>query len=192
MDSLVIIAGLGNPGRQYEGTRHNVGFDVIDILYDRYDFSSPKRFGKSQVVTGRIGDRRVVMAKPMTYMNLSGEAVRELVDFYKADAESSLIVINDDIDLEPGRLRIRLKGSAGGHNGLKSIIQHLGTQNFIRIRVGVGGKPAPDADLANHVLGHPGKADREAIGDAESRAADAVEMILAEGPDRAMTRYNVK
>ena len=112
----MIIAGLGNPGRQYEGTRHNVGFDVIDILYDRYDFSSPKRFGKSQVVTGRIGDRRVVMAKPMTYMNLSGEAVRELVDFYKADAESSLIVINDDIDLEPGRLRIRLKGSAGGHN----------------------------------------------------------------------------
>ena len=154
MDTFFIIVGLGNPGRKYDGSRHNAGFDVIDELVDRYHIGGPERFGKSMIGKGRIGDRKVILVKPMTYMNLSGEAVQEIVHYFKADPSEDLLVISDDIDLEAGRLRIRKKGSAGGHNGLKNIVQHLGTEAFARIRVGVGAKPDPDYDLADYVLGH--------------------------------------
>lgn len=185
-----LIAGLGNPGREYNGSRHNVGFEVVDRLIDMYSIDGPVRFKKSLVGKGRIGNVRVILMKPMTYMNLSGEAVREALDYYKIDAATHLIVISDDIDLAPGRLRIRRKGSAGGHNGLKNIMQHVGDGNFMRVRVGVGGKLHPDDDLAEHVLGHPKKEDREKIDEAMDRALDAVRCILEEGIQQAMCRYN--
>ena len=154
MDSYYIIVGLGNPGNKYDGTRHNVGFKVIDELADRYKIDRPVHFGKSMIGKGVIGGQKVILVKPLTYMNLSGEAVREICSFYKVDHHDHLLVISDDVDLPVGHLRIRKKGSAGGHNGLKNIIQHMGDDEFTRIRIGVGGKPAPGADLANHVLGH--------------------------------------
>ena len=190
MDEYYIIAGLGNPGRKYDGSRHNVGFDVIDELVDRFRISGPVRFGKSMTGKGVIGGRKVILMKPLTYMNLSGEAVQEIVSYYKVDPADHLIVISDDIDLPVGHLRIRKKGSAGGHNGLKNIIQHLGMSEFTRIRVGVGGKPDPGADLANHVLGHFTGEDKAVIEEACRKAAEAVECILEQGPDRAMNLYN--
>ena len=138
---MYIIAGLGNPGKQYAQTRHNVGFDTIDILADKYNISVDTKKHKALCGKGMIEGQKVVLAKPQTFMNLSGESVRELVDFYKIDPEEELIVIYDDISLEPGQLRIRPKGSAGGHNGIKNIIAHLGTQVFKRVKVGVGEKP---------------------------------------------------
>ncbi|MGN1024179.1 MAG: aminoacyl-tRNA hydrolase [Lachnospiraceae bacterium] len=185
-----LIVGLGNPGREYEGTRHNVGFEVLDELIDTYHIDGPTKFGKSLIGKGRIGEQKVILMKPQTYMNLSGEAVREGIDFWKIDHTNHLIVISDDIDLPEGKLRIREKGSAGGHNGLKNIVLHLGDGNFIRIRVGVGAKPSPDADLADYVLGHPTGEDREILGEAKKRAASAVACILAEGVQKAMCQYN--
>ena len=190
MDEYYIIAGLGNPGRKYDGSRHNAGFDVIDELVDRFRISGPIRFGRSMIGKGVIGGKKVILVKPLTYMNLSGEAVREIVSYYKIDPADHLIVISDDIDLPVGHLRIRKKGSAGGHNGLKNIILHLGDDEFTRIRIGVGGKPDPDADLANHVLGHFTGEERAVMEEARKKAADAVECILGEGPDRAMNLYN--
>ncbi len=189
-DSFYLVVGLGNPGREYDGTRHNVGFDVIDRLVDEYQVSGPVRTGKALTGKGRIGGKKVILMKPLTYMNLSGEAVREGIDFYKIDHTDHLIVISDDIDLPEGKLRIRAKGSAGGHNGLKNIVLHMGDGDFYRIRVGVGAKPSPDADLADYVLGHPKGEDRKVLDDAEARAADAVRCILEEGIDKAMCRYN--
>lgn len=190
MDNWYLIVGLGNPGRQYDGSRHNTGFEVADILIDKWKIDGPTRFKKSLVGKGKIGDAKVIIMKPMTYMNLSGEAVREGVDYWKIDPSTHLIVISDDIDLEPGHLRIREKGSAGGHNGLKNIVQHLGDGNFIRVRVGVGAKPNPEYDLADHVLGHPKGEEKEKIDEAKMRAADAVEAIITEGIDKAMNRFN--
>ena len=137
---MYIFVGLGNPGTRYEGTRHNMGFDVIDRVIEdnRIPFSGRKFH--SFLGSGRIGAEKIIVAKPVTYMNLSGTAVREIVDFYKIDPANELVVISDDIDLEPGHVRIRKKGSAGGQNGLKHIIQCLGTQEFIRIRVGTGAR----------------------------------------------------
>ena len=190
MDSFFIIVGLGNPGRKYDGSRHNVGFDVIDELVDRHHIGGPERFGKSMIGRGRIGDRRVILVKPMTYMNLSGEAVQEIVHYYRVDPAEDLVVISDDIDLEAGKLRIRKKGSAGGHNGLKNIVQHLGTQDFTRIRVGVGAKPDPDYDLADYVLGHFTGDEKKLMGEAVGKAADAVACMVTDGVDLAMNRYN--
>ncbi|SDZ87049.1 peptidyl-tRNA hydrolase, PTH1 family [Lachnospiraceae bacterium NK3A20] len=187
-----LIVGLGNPGQQYAGTRHNVGFDVIDRLIDEYGIDGPTKFGKSLTGKGRIGDHRVILMKPLTYMNLSGEAVREGIDYYKIDHRTHLIVISDDIDLAEGRLRLRQKGSAGGHNGLKNIIRHLGDGEFNRIRVGVGAKPSPDANLADYVLGHPTGEDRKILEDAKDRAAKAVRAILDDGIAAAMNRYNTR
>lgn len=185
-----LIVGLGNPGREYEGTRHNVGFEVLDDLIDTYHIDGPTKFGKSLIGKGRIGEQKVILMKPQTYMNLSGEAVREGIDFWKIDHTNHLIVISDDIDLPEGKLRIREKGSAGGHNGLKNIILHLGDGNFTRIRVGVGAKPSPDADLAGYVLGHPAGEDRKILEEAKKRAAEAAACILTEGVQKAMCRYN--
>ena len=138
---MYIIVGLGNPTRQYEGTKHNVGFDTIDYLIDEYQIPSSGAGHKALFGKGMIAGQKVIVAKPMTYMNLSGESVRELVNYYKVDPESELIVVYDDISLAPGQIRIRKKGSAGGHNGIKNIIANLGTDRFMRVKVGVGEKP---------------------------------------------------
>ena len=157
---MFIIAGLGNPDRQYEGTRHNVGFDVIDRLADKYNIAVDVKKHRALLGKGVIEGQKVILAKPQTYMNLSGESIRSLVDYYKIDGEHELLVIYDDINLGVGQLRIREKGSAGGHNGIKNIIAHLGTQVFPRIRVGVGEKPSR-YDLADYVLGHFSRAEKE-------------------------------
>ena len=192
MDSYYVIAGLGNPGRQYDGSRHNAGFDVIDELADRLGIGRPVRFGKSLIGKGMIGGQKVILMKPLTYMNLSGEAVREVCSYFKVDHHDHLIVISDDIDLPVGHLRIRKKGSAGGHNGLKNIILHLGDDAFRRVRIGVGGKPSPGADLAGHVLGHFKGEDRAVMEEADVKAADAVICMVEQGPDKAMNLYNTR
>ena len=189
--TMYIIVGLGNPGKKYEGTRHNMGFDVIDRLIYKHNIPCSGSKFHAMYGTGRIGTEKVILAKPLTYMNLSGTSVRELVDFYKIDPETELIVISDDIDLEPGRIRIRKQGSAGGQNGLKHIVQCLGTQKFIRIRIGTGGKPE-GWELADWVLSRFTMDDRAVIDDAIVRAADAVAAICTDGIDKAMNVFNVK
>ena len=188
---MFIIAGLGNPTLQYEGTRHNAGFDVIDALADKYNISVDSRKNRAFIGKGMIAGRKVILAKPQTYMNLSGESVRGLADYYKIDEETELLIIYDDVSLDVGQLRIRKKGSAGGHNGIKSIIAELGTDVFPRIKVGVGEKPK-QYDLADYVLGHFSKAERELMEEGYERAVRAVEMILSDGIDPAMNEYNRK
>ena len=188
---MFIIAGLGNPTLQYEGTRHNVGFDVIDMLADRYNISVDGRKGRALIGKGMIGGQKVLLAKPQTYMNLSGESLRELVNYYKIDEEHELLVIYDDISLDVGQLRIRKKGSAGGHNGIKNIIANLGTDVFPRIKISVGEKPKK-YDLADYVLGHFSKEDRELMEEGYDRADHAVGMILNGEIEAAMNQYNRK
>lgn len=186
---MFIIAGLGNPTREYEGTRHNVGFDVIDRLAARYNIDVDVKKHRALIGKGMIAGQKVILAKPQTYMNLSGESIRSILDYYKVDPETELIVIYDDISLEPGKIRIRKKGSAGGHNGIKNIIAQLGTQNFQRIKVGVGEKPK-GWDLADYVLGHFSKEDRGLVDDALKRAARAVELMVQGEVDQAMNQFN--
>ena len=188
---MYIIAGLGNPTLQYEGTRHNVGFNVIDVLADKYNISVDTRKNRAYIGKGIICGRKVLLAKPQTYMNLSGECVREVVDFYKIDPQEELLVIYDDISLEPGQLRIRKKGSAGGHNGIKNILLHLGSEVFPRIKIGVGAKPE-GYDLADYVLGHFSGEERDTMQKAYEQAAKAAAAILTEGPDKAMNLFNQK
>ena len=188
---MFIIAGLGNPDKQYEGTRHNVGFDVIDRLADKYNISVDARKHRAFVGQGIIEGQKVILAKPQTYMNLSGESIRSLVDYYKIAEEHELIVIYDDINLGVGQLRIREKGSAGGHNGIKNIIACLGTQVFPRIRVGVGEKPSR-YDLADYVLGHFSKAERELMDEGYDNAVSAVGMIISGRIGDAMSEFNRK
>lgn len=188
---MFIIAGLGNPDRQYEGTRHNVGFDVIDRLADKYNIAVDVKKHRALLGKGVIEGQKVILAKPQTYMNLSGESIRSLVDYYKIDGEHELLVIYDDINLGVGQLRIREKGSAGGHNGIKNIIAHLGTQIFPRIRVGVGEKPSR-YDLADYVLGHFSRAEKELMDEGYDHAVKAVGMILSGRIGDAMSEYNRK
>ena len=188
---MFLIVGLGNPGKQYENTRHNVGFDAIDVLVDEYRIPSSGKQHKAMYGEGVIEGQKVILAKPLTYMNLSGEAVRAMVDYYKIDPETELLVIFDDISLAPGNIRIRKKGSAGGHNGIKSIITHLGTQNFQRIKVGVGEKPK-NWDLADYVLGTFSKDDRKLVDEALERTAKAAALIVQGEIDEAMNLYNKK
>ncbi len=188
---MFVIAGLGNPTSQYEGTRHNVGFDVIDTLADQYNISVTERKGKALCGKGIIAGQKVLLMKPQTYMNLSGESIRAIADFYKIDAETEFLVIFDDVSLDVGQLRIRKKGSAGGHNGIKSIISHLGTSNFMRIKVGVGEKPK-EYDLADYVLGHFTKEEKEVMADGYKRAVKAVEMLVTGDVEAAMNEYNKK
>lgn len=188
---MFLIVGLGNPGKQYENTRHNVGFDAIDVLVDEYRIPSSGKQHKAMYGKGVIEGQQVILAKPLTYMNLSGEAVRAMVDYYKIDPETELLVIFDDISLAPGNIRIRKKGSAGGHNGIKSIITHLGTQNFQRIKVGVGEKPK-NWDLADYVLGAFSKDDRKLVDEALERTAKAAALIVQGEIDEAMNLYNKK
>lgn len=188
---MFIIVGLGNPTDQYKGTRHNAGFDVIDALADKYNISVDERKSKAFCGKGVIAGQKVLLVKPQTYMNLSGESVRGLVDYYKIDEEEELLVIYDDISLDVGQLRIRKKGSAGGHNGIKNIISHLGTTVFPRIKVGVGEKPK-EYDLADYVLGHFSKEDKVLMEEGYQRAVSAVEMILQDGMEAAMNEFNKK
>lgn len=188
---MFIIAGLGNPDRQYEGTRHNAGFDVIDRIAEKYNIAVDTKKHRAYIGKGIIGGQKVLLAKPQTYMNLSGESIRSLVDYYKIDEENELLVVYDDISLDVGRLRIRAKGSAGGHNGIKNIIAHLGTQVFPRIKVGVGEKPK-GYDLADYVLGHFSKAERELMEEGYDNAVRAAEMIVSGQLDEAMNEFNRK
>ena len=185
---MKIIVGLGNPTREYAGTRHNVGFSVIYNISDAYNIPVETKKHKALIGKGVIEGEKVVLAMPQTYMNLSGESVRELMDFYKCDL-SDLIVIYDDISLDVGKLRIRAKGSAGGHNGIKNIIAHLGTQEFTRIKIGVGEKPAK-MDLADYVLGHFSKEEQPVIRESADRAREAVREIITHGVASAMNKYN--
>ncbi len=187
---MFIIAGLGNPGKKYETTRHNVGFCVIDKLAAAYNISVTEEKYKALAGNGYIEGNRVLLLKPQTYMNLSGESVREAVDFYKADPSTDLIVILDDIDLPLGQLRIRKSGSAGGHKGLKSIISCLGTQEFARLRVGIGARP-PLMDLADYVLSHFPAEEWRLMDETFSLAAEAV-VCMMEDADMAMNRYNAR
>ena len=188
---MYIIVGLGNPKKEYENTRHNIGFDVIDKLAEQENISVLEKKHKAIIGKGYVAGQKCILAKPQTYMNLSGESVRELIDYYKVDETAELIVISDDISLDVGQLRIRKKGSAGGHNGLKNIIAHLGHDQFMRIKMGVGEKPK-GYDLADYVLGHFSKDERVIMDKAAERAADAIRMIITEDVDAAMNEYNRK
>ena len=187
---MYIIAGLGNPTKTYEGTRHNIGFDMIDAIADKYNIDVTTKKHKALTGKGRIDGVPVILAKPQTYMNLSGESIRDIADFYKIPAEN-IIIIYDDISLEVGQLRIRKKGSAGGHNGIKNIIAHLGTQEFPRIKVGIGSKPE-GRDLADYVLSKYSKAERECLRDAQQDVAGAAALMVHDDVDGAMNQYNGK
>jgi PTH1 family peptidyl-tRNA hydrolase len=188
---MFIIVGLGNPTPEYEGTRHNVGFEVIDALARKYNIDVDTKKHRAYIGKGMIEGQKVILAKPQTYMNLSGESVRSLLDYYKVDEEQELLVIYDDISLGVGQIRIRAKGSAGGHNGIKNIIANLGTDVFPRIKIGVGEKPKK-YDLADYVLGHFSKEDRELMEEGYDRADHAVGMILNGEIEAAMNQYNRK
>ncbi len=188
---MYIIVGLGNPTKEYEGTRHNVGFEVIDAIADKYNIAVTERKHRAFCGKGLVAGQKVILVKPQTYMNLSGESVRSVLDFYKVDEESELIVIYDDVSLGVGQLRIRKKGSAGGHNGIKNIIQHLGHNVFLRIKVGVGEKPK-EYDLADYVLGHFSKEDKELMRDGYKRSVEAVEMLVMGDTEGAMNEFNKK
>lgn len=188
---MYLIVGLGNPGNQYYNTRHNAGFAAVDHLAEQCDISLTEIKHKAAYGKGRIDGQKVILAKPLTFMNLSGEAIRQLADYYKIEVEEQLIVIYDDIALPPGQLRIRKKGSAGGHNGIKNIIAQLGTQEFHRIRIGVGEKPK-GYDLVDYVLGHFNDEEKVIMSRGYEQAADAARMIMDQGADAAMNAFNGK
>lgn len=184
-----MIVGLGNPGRQYETTRHNAGFICLDLLSEKHGIKITKLKFKSLMGDGRINGRLCLLLKPQTFMNLSGEAVRDAAEFYKIPPER-IIVICDDISLDPGKIRIRRKGSAGGQNGMKNIIYHLNSDNFPRIKVGIGAKPNPDYDLADWVLSHFTKDEAKLIKEAAEKAVGSVEYMVEDKIDKAMSEYN--
>ena len=188
---MYIIAGLGNPTKQYEHTRHNVGFDGIDLLGKIHQIPLNQNFKKAIVGKGIIEGQKVLLVKPQTYMNLSGESLGEIMSYYKEDPSTQLIVLYDDISLDPGSLRIRQKGSAGGHNGIKSMIQCLGTDSFLRIKIGVGNKP-DRMDLADYVLGHFTRVERESVESSLDKACKAVEYIVRGEVSTAMNLFNKK
>lgn len=188
---MYIIAGLGNPGRKYENTRHNIGYQVIDELADKHHIKIQELKFKGIMGKGMINGHKVILIKPLTYMNLSGECIGEAVKFFKIDETSELIVVADDISLEIGQVRMRKKGSAGGHNGLKNIIAHLGHEEFMRIKMGVGEKPS-GYDLADYVLGHFSKEENDILSGSRKNAVLALETIMDEGIDKAMNLYNTK
>ena len=188
---MFIIAGLGNPKKEYDNTRHNIGFAMIDALADKYQISVMDIKHKGMTGKGIINGQKVILVKPLTFMNLSGECIRALTDYYKIDPETELIVVSDDISLPPGQIRVRKKGGAGGHNGLKNIIQHLGTEGFQRIRLGVGEKPK-GYDLADYVLGHFSKEEQPMMKEGIDKAIQAAEMMLAGEIDQAMNEFNRK
>lgn len=188
---MYALIGLGNPGKQYKGTRHNVGFELIDALANKYDVNVLGLKHKAMVGTTHILGEKTLFVKPLTYMNLSGESVKEVINYYKLDEKTDIVVISDDISLETGQIRVRKKGSSGGQNGLKNIIKHLGHEEFIRIRIGIGGKPE-GYDLADYVLGHFDKKEEIEIQKSMKQGIEAIETILTDGVDSAMNLFNRK
>lgn len=186
---MFVIAGLGNPTSKYKGTRHNVGFDVVDMLAEKYNIRVKEKKHKALCGTGVMEGQKVLLVKPQTFMNLSGESIGAVLNFYKVEPETGLIVIYDDVSLEPGKLRIRKKGSAGGHNGMKSVISHAGTQEFQRIKIGVGEKPE-GWDLADYVLRCPPRKERILLEEAYEKACDAAALMVQGETERAMNLFN--
>ena len=184
-----IVAGLGNPGDKYQKTRHNAGFMALDVICEKYNFNINKLKFKALCGEADINGKRVLFLKPQTFMNNSGEAVREAASFYKIPPEN-IIVIFDDISLDPGKIRIRKKGSDGGHNGIKSIIYHLNSDKFPRIKIGVGAKPHPEYDLADWVLGEIPSDLRETFVNSLKSASDALELMLGDNTEAAMAKFN--
>ena len=185
---MYIIVGLGNPKKEYANTRHNIGFDVIDALAENNRIGMSEKKHKAILGKGVIAGQKVILAKPQTYMNLSGNCVKEFVDFYKIENEN-ILVIYDDMDIEPGKVKIRKKGSAGGHNGMKSIIQMIGTEEFPRIRIGIG-RPEHKGDDINYVIGTISDEDKSTLEEATEKAKDIVIEILKNGIDQAMNKFN--
>ena len=188
---MYIIAGLGNPSREYKNTRHNIGFDVVDVLADKHGIDVSTLKHKALIGKGIIAGEKCILVKPQTFMNLSGESLIDVCQYYKIDVETELIVIYDDIALDVGAIRVRKAGSAGGHNGMKSIIQHLSTEQFVRLRMGVGEKPK-GYDLADYVLGHFTQNERELMDKAAVDAVNAIEGIVAGDVDKVMHAFNKK
>ena len=184
-----LVAGLGNPGKKYEGTRHNAGFDALDFLARRWDAPAPRVKFEGLCAQTAVKGQKVILLKPQTFMNLSGRSIGAAADFYKIDP-AHVIVLCDDVTQDPGRVRIRPSGSAGGHNGLKDIIARLGSQEFPRVRLGVGEKPGPEYDLADWVLGRIGGEDRKAFESRLEDVANAVELIMEGKLSEAQNRYN--
>jgi len=186
-----LVVGLGNPGKQYAGSRHNVGEQVVSLLADRHD--SKLKSGRDNALVGeaRFGDQRVVLAFPLTYMNESGQAVRALVRRYKIDDAAKIVIVQDELDLPPTLVRVKVGGGLAGHNGLRSIAAHLGTQDFVRVRIGVG-KPPSKEHGAGHVLSKLSSRQKERYDVAIQEAADAVEIIITQSPDAAMREYNAR
>lgn len=185
---MYLIVGLGNPEADYSKTRHNMGFNVINKLAKQYEIEVTKKKFKGLYGVGTIENEKVYLLKPQTYMNLSGESIREIMDFYKISPEE-IIIIYDDMDIEPGNIKIRKSGSAGGHNGMKSVIEHLNTQTFTRIRVGIGA-PKNREDSINYVIGAMNKEDEEKLDKATTIAKDAIIEIIKNGVDKAMNKFN--
>ncbi len=184
---MFVIVGLGNPGRKYQNTRHNLGFITVDQLAEKHQIKVSKLSFKALVGDGVIANQKVLLVKPQTYMNLSGESVRQIVQYYKI-APENLLVIYDDVDIETGKIRVRKKGSAGSHNGMKSIIYQIQSDEFPRIRIGIGGERR--LSLRDFVTGGFSKEEKPLLEDAVQRSVGAIESIIAEGVDRAMNRYN--
>lgn len=184
-----LVVGLGNPGARFESTRHNMGFLAVDRLAEQEKLRFNKLRFKAWTAEWKLGEEKILVMKPQTYMNLSGESVGEAARFYKVPADH-VLVISDDVSLPVGKLRIRKSGSAGGHNGLKNIIQHLGTDVFPRIKVGVGMPDHPDHEMIDWVIGKPQGEEAKTLRAALDRAADAALSVIDEGPDRAMNRFN--
>ena len=187
---MFLIVGLGNPERKYEGTRHNVGFEAIDAISKKFGIDVNQKEHKGIVGKGMINGHKVILAKPLTYMNLSGECVYPLTEYYDIDPTAELLVLSDDISLSTGNIRVRKKGSAGGHNGLKNIIHLVGTNEFPRVRIGVG--ECENGDLVSHVLGRYNAEDREKVDSSMDKVIGAVELFLEGDLDSAMNKYNVK
>lgn len=187
---MYLIIGLGNPGFKYYNTRHNVGFNAIDMIAKSHNIKVKRKEHEALTGQGFINDTKVLLAKPLTYMNNSGRAVRELVDYYDIDI-SDILIISDDITLDAGVLRFRSKGSSGGHNGLKSIIDSIGSSDFKRLKIGVGQVPVGD-DVIRHVLSRPDKADRKVVDASVKVAKEAIDYMMCNGFDKAMSKYNGK
>ncbi len=188
---MYIIVGLGNPTANYQNTRHNIGFDVIDKLAEQYNISVTQKKHKALIGKGNVKGIPVLLVKPQTFMNLSGESVRAAVDFYKVNSKEELVIIYDDVSLDLGQIRIRTKGSAGGHNGIRNIIAHLQSQEFNRIKIGVGEKSS-HMDLAQYVLSYFTKAERVLADEGVEQAVNAVELIINHECSRAMNAFNKK
>lgn len=186
---MYIIVGLGNPGKKYENTRHNMGFLTVDLLAEKYDIKVNKIKFKALVGEGQLAGQKVLLVKPQTYMNLSGESVRQVMDFYKLDSQN-LIVIYDDLDIPTGSIRIRKKGSAGTHNGMRNILYQIQTEDFPRIRVGIGS--GKKENLISYVTGGVSKSEKELVEEALTKAAESAACIVEKGIEKAMNEYNVK